>query len=233
MVCTESATLGKMKIIGHRGAKGLAPENTLASLLKAVEHKVDEIEFDVRVTSDNVPVLHHDPDIVDPSGAALSIAHTPYKTLRAHKPDLTTFEQAFKTLPRQVNLVIEVKPHVAIEPIADDIKQALKDGWQSERLALASFDFTVLRALHRAFPDIKMVVNERWSGVRAHHRARAVKATRVTMNQQWLWSGFIKSVSRSNIELVAYTLNDPVKVRRWAKYGLAGVVTDFPDRFES
>lgn len=222
-----------MKIIGHRGAKGLAPENTIASLLKAVEHKADEIEFDVRVTSDNVPVLHHDPDIVDPSGTVLSIAHTPYKTLLEHKPDLATFAEAFKALPKNTNLVIEVKPHVALNPVVSDLQHALNSGWSTNKLAIASFDFTVLRALHYTFPEVKMVVNERWSGVRAHYRARAVNATRVTMNQQWLWSGFIRSVSNSNIELVAYTLNDPVKVRRWAKYGLAGIVTDYPDRFES
>jgi hypothetical protein len=49
-----------MFIIGHRGAAGLAPENTLASFKKAYELDVDMIEFDVRLTKDNIPVLMHD-----------------------------------------------------------------------------------------------------------------------------------------------------------------------------
>jgi len=52
------------------------------------------------------------------------------------------------------------------------------------------------------------------------------------MNQRWLWSGFISMVAKRN-ELYAYPLNDPVKAARWAQHGLAGVITDYPDRFKS
>lgn len=225
-------TLITMIIIGHRGARGLAPENTITSLLKGIEHKADEVEFDVRVTADGIPVLHHDPEITDPSGTKLAIVHREYDTLLQHKADLATLAEVFAQLPNSTKLVIEIKPHVSLHPITKVLQQALNNGWNPNNLAIASFDFTVLRAMHHAFPDIDMIVNERWSGVRAHYRARAVKAKRVTMNQMWLWSGFIKSVSSSNIQLVAYTLNDPVKVRRWARYGLTGIVTDYPDRFE-
>lgn len=221
-----------MIIIGHRGARGLAPENTIQSLLKAVEHKADEVEFDIRVTSDGVPILHHDPEITDPSGTKLVIEHREYATLLHHKPDLATLEEVFAHLPKSTKLVIEIKPHVSLHAVTSVLQHALNNGWDPINLAIASFDFTVLRAMHYAFPDIPMIVNERWSGVRAHYRARTVKAKRVTMNQMWLWSGFIKSVSSSKIELVAYTLNDPAKVRRWARYGLTGIVTDYPDRFE-
>jgi glycerophosphoryl diester phosphodiesterase len=62
-----------MIIIGHRGALGLAPQNTLASLRKAAEHKVDEIEFDVRVTSDDIVILAHDAFITDAAGSKLTI----------------------------------------------------------------------------------------------------------------------------------------------------------------
>jgi glycerophosphoryl diester phosphodiesterase len=45
-----------VKIIGHRGARGLAPENTLAAFAKAIELEVDGVEFDVRVTKDKIPL---------------------------------------------------------------------------------------------------------------------------------------------------------------------------------
>src|SRR4051794_35718365 len=47
-------------IVGHRGAAGLAPENTLAGFLKALELGVRCIEFDVRLTRDGAPVIFHD-----------------------------------------------------------------------------------------------------------------------------------------------------------------------------
>ena len=47
-------------IVGHRGAAGLAPENTLAAFRKACELGVDAVELDVFLTADSTIVVHHD-----------------------------------------------------------------------------------------------------------------------------------------------------------------------------
>ena len=55
--------MGKTKsprVIGHRGAAGYAPENTLASVQYAAELGVKWVEVDVKITADEVPVLFHD-----------------------------------------------------------------------------------------------------------------------------------------------------------------------------
>ena len=49
-----------MKIIAHRGASALRPENTIASFDLAVESGFKLIELDVHLTSDNIPVIMHD-----------------------------------------------------------------------------------------------------------------------------------------------------------------------------
>ena len=48
------------RFMGHRGAAGLAPENTLASIRKAADQGAPWVEFDVMLTGDGVPVLFHD-----------------------------------------------------------------------------------------------------------------------------------------------------------------------------
>ena len=48
------------RLIGHRGAAALAPENTLASIRAAAEAGVQWIEFDAKLAGDGVPVLMHD-----------------------------------------------------------------------------------------------------------------------------------------------------------------------------
>lgn len=53
-------TLGGVEIQGHRGARGLWPENTLAGFTGALALGVDVLELDVGLTADGVPVLHHD-----------------------------------------------------------------------------------------------------------------------------------------------------------------------------
>ena len=217
-----------MKIVGHRGARGLAPENTIASLEKALEHNVDSIEFDVRVTKDGVPVLHHNRHHKDPDGKRLKISGNTYAELKDHDKDLATFEEALRAINQKVPAYIEVKPRVKTAPVVKVIKKA---GWKDENLRLASKSQKTLKQLHEALPALRTVVIEPWSGVRATWRARQLGTNHLFMNQRWLWWGFIKQISK-NYKLGTYTLNDPKKAARWEKHGLRLVVTDYPDRFE-
>jgi len=52
-----------LRIIGHRGARGLAPENTIAAIKAAIAAGVDGIEFDIQITADKQLVLSHDPSL--------------------------------------------------------------------------------------------------------------------------------------------------------------------------
>lgn len=60
LLVVSPAAANDLKIIGHRGAAGLMPENTLSGFKKAMEIGVDAIELDVHLTSDNVLVVTHD-----------------------------------------------------------------------------------------------------------------------------------------------------------------------------
>lgn len=57
-----------MKLIAHRGASAHAPENTRAAVQLAHAHQADGVEFDVRLTSDGLPVVLHDADLVRTCG---------------------------------------------------------------------------------------------------------------------------------------------------------------------
>ncbi len=224
-----------MKIIGHRGAKGLAPENTLASMQAALDNNVDAIEFDVRVTRDNVPVINHNPDIKPPGdvhGTPLIVANSTLAELRVIKSDLATLDEVFQFINQSVLLMVEIKSDVALPPTVAVLQHYLEQGYDPSKFWVGSKDFKSLQTLHKAFPNLNYIIIEPWSGVRAGWRARRLGATRIAMNQRWLWSGFISIVAKHN-ELYAYPLNDPAKAARWAKSGLAGVITDYPDRFKS
>lgn len=221
-----------MKIIGHRGARGLAPENTIASLQKGLQHHADELEFDLRVTKDSVVILHHDRHLTDPSGQKLLIADHTYAELRQHKPDLATFYEALSYISMKVPPYIEVKPGEPVGPIVKVLREFIGNTYAAEELLLGSKSQQILRELHKALPAVPKIVIEPWSGLRAVYRARQVDTKLISMNRLWLWSGFIVSMSRRGWKLHTYTLNDPVKAARWGQHGLYAVITDYPDRFE-
>jgi glycerophosphoryl diester phosphodiesterase len=221
-----------MKIIGHRGARGLAPENTIAALQKGLEHHVDALEFDLRVTRDQIVILHHDPEMTCPDGQKLSVSKNDFSVLKDHKKDLASFEEVMDTIGHPVILYIEVKPNVTTKPIIKAIQVRLTKDWKPEHFRLMSFSQSILLELDKALPDITKTVLEKWSGVRATRRARQLGTKHIIMNQRWLWWGFIRQMSRGGYKLGAYTVNNPRQAKRWQQYGLRAVVTDYPDLFE-
>ena len=215
-----------MIIVGHRGARGLAPENTLASFEKAIEHHVDMLECDLRVTKDAQIVLHHDRNLQAPDGQKYAINEYTYSELNKLKPDLIQLPDLIRAHPDSA-YYLEIKPHVNTKPIIHYLnKQAprhYKIGSKSQK---------ILRDIHKSLPEIELIVIQPWSGVIASRRARQVGAKDIAFNKISLWTGFIKAVSRRGYNVYAYALNDPKKAKKWQKSGLYGVITDYPDLFD-
>ena len=81
-----AVTAAAFDLQGHRGARGLAPENSLAAFELAIQHGVTTLELDIAITRDGVLVVHHDlalnPDITrDAQGRWLEKASAPIHAL--------------------------------------------------------------------------------------------------------------------------------------------------------
>jgi glycerophosphoryl diester phosphodiesterase len=220
----------KSLLVGHRGARGLAAENKMISFETALSHGVDLIETDVHVTRDGVAILHHDHDIPLANGQKLIIKNATYAEVKAAIPDVATLHELIGFLDRRVRLMIEVKEKVPTARIVQIVKNYLHHGWQPDDFIFASFDYTVLKQLYRDLPEVERVVLETWSGTRALSRAYRLKTNKLSMDQKWLWTGFVHAVS-GKYELYTYTLNNAKKAARLEKHGLYGVITDRPDYY--
>lgn len=221
-----------MLIIGHRGAKGLAPENTIRALKKAMEHHADMVEIDVHVTCDGIPILSHDDKLHDAAGNSVKIKETDYATLLEHKADLTTLRGAITYINRRVPFYIEVKERHATATIIVVVQEFLANGWHPDDFRFASFDFRLLKEVHEALPQVPVVIGERWSGARAVHRAKKLGTRNLSMDQRWMWRGFIAPMAKRGWRLHAYTVNSPKRARKFKRYGLYAIFTDYPDSFD-
>ncbi len=220
-----------MKIIGHRGAAGLATENTLDAITHGLQNRVDEVEIDVRVTKDDVPVLIHDEYLRSAGGERLEVANSTYKQLKDLDNQIATLAEAIELIDRLVPLFLDIKPDVYTQPILNVLDEFFAKGWTADDFVISSKDYFLLEALHRAIPEVTKCVQEPWSSMRAVVRARRVNTKRLSMNHRWLWSGFIKHMDRRGWLLSAYTVNNPQRISGWKKHGLYGVFTDRPDLF--
>lgn len=211
------------KVIGHRGAAGLAQGNSIAGLKKATELGADMVELDVRVSKDGVPILSHDPDVKH-----FIVAETSLRQLKTVMSDIVLFADAIAAAGK-TPLFIEVKPHVKTEPIIALLKSLPLKTLKTYKVA--SFDPKVLADFKREMPHLERVVLEKWSSLRARRHAHQADTKTLAMNKKWLWGVYIRAISKAGYTLYAYTLNNPKKANRWIHAGLKGVITDYPDRF--
>lgn len=227
----QSGILEAMNIIGHRGARALAPENTMAGLEKAIAHGVDILEVDIRQTKDGVLVLHHDQYITDPSGARTDISESNYALLLRHKSDVIALDMAIRNIAHRCPLIIEAKTGVNPKLLADTILFYRRKGWRSSELSVASFEPNILQAIHDLLPDVPLVMNERWSAVRAMYRAKYFDTKRISMNQAFLWRGVLRYMHHRGYKVSPYTVNNIRRAHSWKRY-VYGIITDRPDLFK-
>ncbi|MDO8265444.1 MAG: glycerophosphodiester phosphodiesterase, partial [Candidatus Saccharibacteria bacterium] len=193
-----------MEIIGHRGARGLAPENSLQAIRRGLAAKVDMIEVDLRVKNNEI-VLSHDPVI--------------------HSEKYASLEDALTTINSRVPINLEIK-ELDVIPL---LKKELLN--YKGKILFSSFEFRILQALKKEFPKADLAVLEKWSGVRAVAEATLLGTDRVHINQQWLWSGFVKSMKHRGFKLYAYTVNSRDRAEELEEWGIDGIFTDYPSLF--
>jgi glycerophosphoryl diester phosphodiesterase len=192
-----------MKVIAHRGGSHKDDDNSIKAILAGLKSNADELELDVRVSKLGVPILSHD----QPTSA-----------------DCPTLEDAFKIVSDQIPIILDIKPDQNLKPIVAIIK---KTG--IKRIKIASFDFNLLLELRSIEPSIDIVLLERWSGIRAIHRAKKLGTQYIGMNQRRLWAGFIRHMALRGIKLIAYTVNSRSQAIHFKKAGIYGLVTDYPN----
>ena len=152
-----------MKVIGHRGASGIAPENTWESFDLALQLGADAIETDVQATSDGELVLFHDLDLQRTTNGNGLVAMTPWsqiKTLDAgawfdrayHGARVPLLRETLAHYGRKTHFVLEIKQS-GIESEVIKIVEELK---LTEHVTLTSFYVHVLNNIKQKCPQINL-----------------------------------------------------------------------------
>ncbi len=216
------------QIIGHRGAAGLATENTIASFVAAQAAGVDVLEFDLRRTKDQQIVVNHDKSLLRVFGIDMNISEHSLKELQQACPELATFSEIIKACGR-TNMVIELK-----EPISSaELKKLLADT-PTQQYAFASFKPEAIDRLDGEFPDTpRSLLSFLFPCWRAH-QAKRMKLQGIGVYYLFLNPFIYWLASRYKLNLYVYTVNV-----RWVAvlisklYPRVSICTNRPDLFQS
>jgi glycerophosphoryl diester phosphodiesterase len=242
--------LSSRPIIAHRGASGVAPENTMAAFELAVRQGADAIELDVRLTADGVPVVLHDPTLdrtSDRGGPlkALSLADLrevdagakftldggltfPFRAADVRIPTLSEVLRGFPEMP----LLVEVK-----EPAAQQaVRRVLLEESAVERCVIASEQHAALQA----FREPPFTVAASGSEIATLYRAVLIRRVPASVSYRMLsvpmryrglpvpTRGLVAAARGLGSPVHVWTVNDAATALMLWGRGVAGMVTNIP-----
>lgn len=227
-----------MVAIGHRGAMGYEPENTLRSLRKALELDVDIIEFDVHLLKDGEVILMHD-DTVDRTtngkGFVSDMTLSEIKKLDAGKGEqVPTLQEAMDLIDGKSKVIIEISGFLSTaQKVAEIIRYNVEQrNWRYEDIMVSSFNHPELQRFKKLLPEIKIGANTSGVPISYAQFAKEVEADFLTTENIYLANdSFIKHAHEHGIKFYLYTLNTFEYLARYEEFGIDGVISNFPDRF--
>lgn len=263
---------GKVEYFGHRGCRGILPENTIIGFNKALELGADGIEWDVIVNKDNELIISHEPYAdaqycLDPSGESFSKKKE--KGFNFHK--MTTEEiQAFdcgsngnSKFPEQQK-VQSIKPtvqeafkkvNIKDKAILFEIKSEEKDygtfqplpkeyakiiATEIENYAYKSniifmcFDANLLNELHKVLPDYRYVylTYVPLKSIKSFLNDIDFVPYALGMYHVTITKKDVKKSNQAGVKVFAWTVNSEKHCEKLIRYGVEGIITDYPDRIK-
>lgn len=224
-----------MKIIGHRGACGHKPENTLASFKKALELGVDMIELDVYALPSGEVVVIHDDKVdrtTDGHGYVLDFTLEDLRSLDAGNGEMIPLlTEVLDLINKQVPINIELKGVGTATKVANIINRYKRDlGWKNEHFFISSFNHIELQAFKNLIPEINIGALVGHIPVDYAAFAEDLGAFSANLNAEFTTTEYVTDAHARGLKVYVYTVNDESEVKRMQTLGVDGIFTNYPDK---
>lgn len=242
-------------MFGHRGAAGLAPENTLPSFALAAALDVPYLELDVHGTRDGAVVVFHDPTLERTTNGEGPIAALTYSDLQkldagfqfthdgGHFPyrgqgvRVPLLRDIVRTFPHH-RLNIEIKQ--AEPPIVDAVLDIFREANANDRCLLAAEHDEIMSVIRAAAGDriatsmstgdviefMNRFAESRWDGYAPVGRALQIPVSFEGLDL--ITADSVAAAHRLGLEIHAWTINDPGEMQRLVNLGVDGIISDLP-----
>lgn len=223
-----------MFAIGHRGAAGHEPENTLRSVLRALRLHVDWIEVDVQAV-DGELIIFHDDTLDRTTNGSGAIAEQSFTTLRSLDAGagekIPTLIEVLDLIGARTGLNIELKGSGIVDAVTAVVSdyQALLPSWRG-RILLSSFDEPQTRVLAARKGDYQLGILFEGDAEAALARARDFEAFSIHPSMEQVNRELVTEAHAAGIKVLVYTVNEPEDIAAMQALCVDGVFSDYPDR---
>ena len=222
-----------MLCIGHRGAMGHEPENTLLSVRTALSLGVDGVEIDVYNVEDNLVVIH-DRNLARTTNGIGYLEERSFKYLRSldagQGEQIPTLREVFATVDQQALINIELKGSNTAKLVVELIQEYLNQGWLESDFVVSSFNHYELHQVKTLCPQIKtgmLIYGLPWEYITI---AQKLQVDMVIASLDVATVEFIDSVHQHNLPVWIYTVNQPNDIDRLRALQVDAIFTNYPER---
>jgi len=231
-------------LIAHRGASGYAPENTLAAFRKAVAMGLGFIETDLQLSRDARFVAIHDETVNRTTNGQGSVRDLTLAELRRLDAGswfgssyagerVPTLEEILEFAKRHdVVFYLELKPggswggeHALIG--------ALRESGEIARVVVISFDSALVAAVRRAEPTLMTGLLCDGQIDKPIEKTLEIGARQLVIRGDVVTPAMIAEAKRNDLQVICWTVNHPAHMRLLASAGVAGIMSDYPDRLNA
>lgn len=228
--------------IAHRGAGRQAPENTLAAFRQGAACGFRMMEYDVKLSADDVPILLHDDTLERTSNGRGRAADHRYAELArfdfgdwhsaayAGEPLATLYGIAAYTRANGIHSNIEIKPTTGMENhTGERIALLARQLWEGAALPplLSSFSETALAAARDAAPELpRALLFEHEPPPDWRERAAWLGCKGLNLNHAYTTREIVQQVREAGLSLAIWTVNDMARARELLDWGCNAIITD-------
>ena len=231
-------------IVGHRGARGEAPENTAAGFQVAMEAGVTEIELDVRLSRDGHLIVVHDANVTRTTGERGKAHHYTLSQLEVldarrntpgwHSPlGIPSLREVVDRCGPSMRFQFEVKgaARAILHRLAHQLVDFINQRQMNDRVVVTSSHTGFLRMLGTMTAHIERGYVAEYRYQQPTRRAVALGCTWLMPRHTLVTPALMRRARRRNLKVSTWTVNDLTRAERMVELGVDGIITDFPTSF--
>ena len=217
--------------IGHRGAAGYAPENTLSSIKKAVSLNCDYTELDVHLCGSGDLVVIHDETVdrtTNGSGMVSKMSLKELKLLKiCNEEEIPTLEEVMNHLRGIIKLNIELKGLGTAQRVFELVKST---GWSNEDLMITSFNWDMLKEYKELDSEAVIGPLTYFNLPEAFTMAERLNAQCINPYHKNLDQEYLIEAHDKGLKIYPWTVNELEDIEQLIILGVDGIISDYPDK---
>lgn len=222
-----------MEIYGHRGAKGVAMENSLAGFQLAASQGIDRFELDVRLSSDGQLMVVHDEKLMRLANSQLKVSKSTAQTLGntqlvGTQQGIPTLEQVVAACPHVVHWQFEIKTLTTHPGFLQPMAQLIEHFQLQDKVVITSKHIGILRAFKRSLPHIERGYVQEWPLPNGLRTALSLECTHLCLNKSLARESYTKKAQKKGLKVSVWTVNDADDMCRFYRNGVDSIISDFP-----